>query len=106
MAEITASLPVLANVWLGQVSKALIISRALTICAGSKLSSGLFRSNLFWGPWLGLTCWAIVGGESGPRSRPMSEEWVGEIEAACRKAATAFFSSNGVVFAKRAPVGT
>ena len=35
--------------------------------------------------------WAIVGGESGPRSRPMSEDWVGEIEAACRKAGTAFF---------------
>jgi protein gp37 len=35
--------------------------------------------------------WAIVGGESGPRSRPMSEEWVGEIETVCRKERTAFF---------------
>jgi protein gp37 len=35
--------------------------------------------------------WAIVGGESGPRSRPMAEQWVAEIEAACRKAKTAFF---------------
>jgi protein gp37 len=35
--------------------------------------------------------WAIVGGESGPRSRPMAEEWVAEIEAACRQARTAFF---------------
>jgi protein gp37 len=35
--------------------------------------------------------WAIVGGESGPRSRPMSETWVREIEVACRKAKTAFF---------------
>ena len=35
--------------------------------------------------------WAIVGGESGPRSRPMAEQWVAEIEAACRKARTAFF---------------
>jgi hypothetical protein len=30
-------------------------------------------------------------GESGPRSRPMAEQWVAEIEAACRKARTAFF---------------
>jgi protein gp37 len=35
--------------------------------------------------------WAIVGGESGPRARPMSKVWVDEIEAACRKAGTAFF---------------
>jgi protein gp37 len=35
--------------------------------------------------------WAIVGGESGPQSRPMIEEWVDEIEAACREAGTAFF---------------
>ena len=35
--------------------------------------------------------WAIVGGESGPRSRPMAEQWVAEIEVACRKARTAFF---------------
>jgi protein gp37 len=35
--------------------------------------------------------WTIVGGESGPRSRPMAEQWVAEIETACRKARTAFF---------------
>ncbi len=35
--------------------------------------------------------WAIVGGESGPRSRPMLVDWVEEIEAACRAAGTAFF---------------
>lgn len=35
--------------------------------------------------------WAIVGGESGPNSRHMDEEWVDEIEALCRAAGTAFF---------------
>jgi protein gp37 len=35
--------------------------------------------------------WAIVGGESGPGSRPMQREWVEEIEALCRAAGTAFF---------------
>jgi protein gp37 len=35
--------------------------------------------------------WAIVGGESGPRARPMAEEWVDEIEALCRDAGAAFF---------------
>lgn len=35
--------------------------------------------------------WAIVGGESGPRSRPMEAEWVDEIEILCRRSGTAFF---------------
>jgi protein gp37 len=35
--------------------------------------------------------WAIVGGESGPRARPMDPEWVNEIEAMCRRSGTAFF---------------
>ena len=39
--------------------------------------------------------WAIVGGESGPRARPMSEEWAIEIRDQCRASKAAFFSSNG-----------
>ncbi len=35
--------------------------------------------------------WAIVGGESGPRARPMEEAWVDEIRAACIATETAFF---------------
>ena len=35
--------------------------------------------------------WAIVGGESGPRARPMAEEWALEIRDQCRIANVAFF---------------
>jgi len=35
--------------------------------------------------------WAIVGGESGPHSRPMAEEWAIEIRDQCRSAKVAFF---------------
>jgi protein gp37 len=35
--------------------------------------------------------WAIVGGESGPRARPMAEEWATEIRDQCRSANVAFF---------------
>lgn len=35
--------------------------------------------------------WAIVGGESGPRARPMQEEWVDEIYDLCDDSGTAFF---------------
>jgi len=35
--------------------------------------------------------WAIVGGESGPRARPMAEEWALEIRDQCVCAGVAFF---------------
>ena len=35
--------------------------------------------------------WAIVGGESGPRSRPMDKEWVVEIRDQCISAGVPFF---------------
>jgi protein gp37 len=35
--------------------------------------------------------WAIVGGESGPRARPIDVQWVREIREACRRAGAAFF---------------
>jgi protein gp37 len=35
--------------------------------------------------------WAIVGGESGPRSRPIEEEWVEAIHRMCRRDDVAFF---------------
>ena len=35
--------------------------------------------------------WVIVGGESGPRARPMEAEWVREIHSQCIKSHTPFF---------------
>jgi len=35
--------------------------------------------------------WAIVGGESGPHSRPMEEDWAIEIRDQCRSDKVAFF---------------
>lgn len=35
--------------------------------------------------------WVIVGGESGPRARPMREEWVINIQRQCAHAAIPFF---------------
>lgn len=42
-------------------------------------------------PDLARIDWAIVGGESGPRSRPIEQRWVSDIERACRRHGTAFF---------------
>lgn len=35
--------------------------------------------------------WVIVGGESGPKSRPMEEEWAWDIKEQCDKGNIAFF---------------
>ncbi len=35
--------------------------------------------------------WAVVGGESGPRSRPIEEEWVLNIKGQCEKHNTLFY---------------
>jgi protein gp37 len=40
---------------------------------------------------LGGIHWAIVGGESGPRARPMAEKWAIEIRDQCHAAKVAFF---------------
>jgi len=35
--------------------------------------------------------WAIVGGESGPRARPMRPEWATELRIVCEQSGVAFF---------------
>lgn len=95
MADVTAALPVLSNVWLGtSVESADYLGRVDDL----RKVSAVVRFISFE-PLLGSVAgadlrgihWAIVGGESGPRSRPMLVEWVDEIEAACRAAGAAFF---------------
>jgi len=95
MAQITASLSVLPNVWLGtSVESADYLGRiddlrkvdaAVRFVSFEPLLGSVARADL-----RGIQ-WAIVGGESCPRSRLMDEQWVSEIETACRKARTAFF---------------
>jgi protein gp37 len=40
---------------------------------------------------LGVVDWVIVGGESGPKARPMKPEWVRSIRDQCREARVPFF---------------
>jgi protein gp37 len=95
MANITKSLPVLSNVWLGTSVES---SEYLGRLDALRRVNAIVRFVSFE-PLLGSVAeadlrsihWAIVGGESGPRSRSMRTEWVDEIEALCRDAGTAFF---------------
>lgn len=95
MAEITARLETLPNVWLGtsvesadyldRIDELRKVRAAVRFISFEPLLASVASANLD-----GIH-WAIVGGESGPRARLMREEWVDEIEAACREAGTAFF---------------
>ncbi|WP_024340956.1 DUF5131 family protein [Bradyrhizobium japonicum] len=95
MAEITANLPVLPNVWLGtSVESSDYLARIDDL---RRVRSAI--RFISFEPLLGSVAsadlknihWAIVGGESGPGARPMAANWVSEIEAACRRYGTAFF---------------
>jgi protein gp37 len=87
--------PVLPNVWLGtSVENGAVLDRIDDLRA----TPAAVRFVSFE-PLIGSVAdadlrkidWAIVGGESGPRARPMPEAWVLEILEMCREAQTAFF---------------
>lgn len=85
----------LANVWLGaSVEGPLVVDRidhlrrvpaAIRFISFEPLLGPIPDLHLF------DIDWAIVGGESGPRARPMLEEWVDPIFDACLVSGTEFF---------------
>jgi protein gp37 len=88
-------LPLLKNVWLGtSVEDNRVLGRidilrrvpaAVRFISFEPLIGSVASAELS-----GIS-WAIVGGESGPRARPMRPEWVDEVEALCRAAGVSFF---------------
>ncbi|MGZ8363938.1 MAG: DUF5131 family protein [Caulobacteraceae bacterium] len=88
-------LPKLPNVWLGtSVEDAAVLSRLdelRAVPAAVRFISFEPLIGSVAGADLTDIHWAIVGGESGPRSRPMEAEWVEEIRLRCIAAETAFF---------------
>ena len=95
MRELLAAFSSAPNIWIGtSVEDAAVLHRIESLRA----IPGFIRFISFE-PLIGpvgavnLTDidWAIVGGESGPKSRLMEREWVHEIENRCRAYGTAFF---------------
>jgi protein gp37 len=88
-------LPALEHVWLGtSVENSAVLSRldelratpaVIRFVSFEPLIGSVAQANL------SNIHWAIVGGESGPRARPMDEKWVDEIRINCLTAGTAFF---------------
>lgn len=91
----TLGVPVLPNVWLGtSVEDAAVLAR-LDDLRGAPASVRFVSFEPLIGSVAGADLrdihWAIVGGESGPRARPMAADWVDEIRLRCAAAGTAFF---------------
>jgi len=95
MAELSALLPLLPNVWLGtSVENADVLHRLddlrTTKAAVRFVSFEPLIGSVAGADMTGIH-WAIVGGESGPRARPIQEDWIDEIYGQCEDAGAAFF---------------
>lgn len=93
--QLAARLPWPANVWMGvSVEDARVVERVSQLRAVPAAVRFLSLEPLI-GPLNNLPLdgidWVIVGGESGPRARPMKREWVTSILRQCRTAGVAFF---------------
>jgi protein gp37 len=91
----TRKLPTLPNVWLGvSVENADHVGR-LDDLRKARAATRFVSFEPLLGSVAGAELhgidWAIVGGESGPRARPMERAWVEEIREACHRTETAFF---------------
>lgn len=95
LASLAHKLPWPSNVWMGvSVEDARVASRIDGLRAVPAAIRFLSLEPLI-GPLDNLVLqgidWVIVGGESGPRARPMKREWVTSIFRQCRAARVAFF---------------
>lgn len=87
--------PVLPNVWLGtSVESREFVERIdflRRVPAHIRFVSFEPLLGAIVDPNLTNIHWAIVGGESGPRARPMDEWWVEELKDSCARQNVAFF---------------
>jgi protein gp37 len=95
LADLCAELPWPPNVWLGvSVESAEYVFRIRHLARVPATVRFLSVEPLI-GPIpdlpLGDIDWVIVGGESGPRARPMDLDWARGIRDQCHKASVAFF---------------
>ena len=95
LAELAPRLPWPGNVWMGvSVEDARVVHRIDDLRRVPAAVRFLSLEPLI-GPLNSLTLdgihWVIVGGESGPRARPLRSEWVESIFRQCRAAGVPFF---------------
>lgn len=95
VAEVASKLPWPTNVWMGvSIENKRWVERAdylRTVTAAVRFIS----VEPLLGPLVGLDLhgidWLIAGGESGPRHRPVREEWIVDLQRQCKEDGVAFF---------------
>jgi len=95
LADLAPQLPWPKNVWMGvSVEDARVLGRVQDL-QGVPAGVRFLSLEPLIGPLDALPLegihWAIVGGESGPKARPMRKEWVTSIFRQCRAARVPFF---------------
>lgn len=92
---LSASLPWPPNVWMGVSVEDERVVHRVTDLAGVPAKVRFLSCEPLIGPLERLPLkgihWVIVGGESGPRARPMNPEWVESIHRQCQRHGVAFF---------------
>lgn len=87
--------PVLPNVWLGTSVENVDYLQRMDFLRQVPASIRFISFEPLLGPIedpdLKGIHWAIVGGESGPRARPMEQWWVDQLFEACEREGVAFF---------------
>jgi protein gp37 len=93
--ELTNSIKWTNNIWLGVTVENQKNINRIDCLRGSGAYIKFLSIEPLLGPMPNMNLngidWVIVGGESGPNSRIMKEEWVLDIKQQCKKAQVAFF---------------
>jgi protein gp37 len=95
LSSLASSLPWSHNVWVGVTVEAHAYLGRLAHLASVPAAVRFVSFEPLLGPLRGVSLdgvdWVIVGGESGPGSRPMREEWVVPLRDACLDVGIPFF---------------
>ena len=95
LAELSSSLEWTPNVWMGVSVETDAYRGRIDELRSTAAQTKFLSLEPLLGPLQGLDLrqidWVIVGGESGPRSRPMDPEWVLDLRDQCRRADVPFF---------------
>lgn len=93
--EMASSLPWPNNVWMGVSVENHRVLERIDDLRGVPACVRFLSCEPLLGPLEKLDLrrigWVIVGGESGPGARPVSQEWVNSILKQCRRAKVPFF---------------
>ena len=95
LAELARELPWPANVWMGVSIENQDATTRISYLVRTPAKTKFLSIEPLIGPINRLSLsgvdWVIVGGESGPRARPLEKRWVESIQQQCEKRSVPFF---------------